>query len=401
MRKIRPTAELAVIENTKLTELIQKSGVELTKAEAHVSAFHPALFELSELSRPLAGLDKVNPSSEHARIARENRLKIVKIRTGSESIKDERKKVLLAESNLIQSAFNLVKDACILTESEYEEIEKHQERIEAQKRAELKQSRIALLEPFETDTEYLPLDIMDEERFQALLIREKEGFEAVTAKRKQDEADRVAAEKKAEEDRLAEIEAENKRQIERDAENERLKKEAEIKEVRTKELMPLLIMIRDFEAMVNMPEKEYQKELAEIKIGYQQHLEYQAEQERKEKDRLEAENKAREKEMRRLELEAENAKKEREKLQAELEAKQLEEENERLAKIAEQEAKDAAAKAALLAPDKEKVRIFYDQFIALKFPELSSEPGIKMSARVAEALEVVKQLIISDSKNLL
>ena len=398
-KKAEQTTEIAVVENTKLTELAQKSGIELTKAEAHVSAFHPALSELSDLSRPLATLDKERPGD--AMVARENRLKIVKIRTGSESIKDERKKVLLAESNLIQSAFNLVKDACILTESEYEEIEKHQERVEAQKRADLKQSRISLLWAFGTDTAYLPLDIMSDEQFNALLAKEKEAFEAVQAKRIKDELDRIEAEHLAEEAIKAEKEAEQERIRLQAIENERLKKEAEIKDARTKELMPFLIMIRDFDGMVNMSEEDYKKELAEIKIGYQQHLEYQAEQQQKEKDRLEAENKAREKEMRRLELEAGNAKKEREKLQAELEAKELAEENERLAKIAEQKEKEAATKAALLAPDKEKVRIFYNQFIALKFPELSSDPGIKMSARVSEALEVVKQLIISDSKNLL
>jgi hypothetical protein len=76
-------------------------------------------------------------------------------------------------------------------------------------------------------------------------------------------------------------------------------------------------------------------------------------------------------------------------------------ENERLAKIAEQEAKDAAAKALLLAPDKEKVKAFYLTFQSLKFPDLESDAGKKMSARVNEALDVVKKLIIQDSKTLL
>ena len=346
--KENQTTEIAVVENTKLTELAQKSGIELTKAEAHVSAFHPAFAELSELSRPLATLDKENPTADHARIARENRLKIVKIRTGSESIKDERKKVLLAEGNLIQSAFNLVKDACILTESEYEEIEKHQERVEAQKRAELKTARIALLAPFETDTEFLPLDIMDEEKFQALLSREKESFEAVKAKREQDEKDRIEAERKAEEARIAEIEAEKQRQIERDAENERLKKEAEIREA----------------------------ELA--------------------KERAEAAKIA---EAKQAEIDKANA--EADRIRKELESKQLAEENERLAKIAEQEEKEAAAKALLKAPDQEKVKAFFVQFTALQFPELQSEAGKAMAVRVNEALAIVKQVIIQDSKTLL
>jgi len=350
--KENQTTEIAVVENTKLTELAQKSGIELTKAEAHVSAFHPAFAELSELSRPLATLDKENPTADHARIARENRLKIVKVRTGSESIKDERKKVLLAEGNLIQSAFNLVKDACILTESEYEEIEKHQERVEDQKRAELKSNRIALLEPFETDTEFLPLDIMDEDKFQALLAREKESFEAVKAKREQDEKDRIEAERKAEELRLAEIEAEKQRQAERDAENERLKKEAEIREA------------------------ELAKERAE--------REKQIEAERKEAARIAAEKQA-----------------EIEELKKKQDAIDLQIENERLSKIAEQEEKEAAAKALLKAPDQEKVKAFFVQFTALQFPELQSEAGKRMEANVKEALAIVKKVIIKDSKTLL
>lgn len=353
------TAEIAVFENPKLSEIIKKSGVELTKAEAHVSAFHPALIELSELSRPLALLDKENPSNEHARIARENRIKIVKVRTGSEAIKDDRKKLLLAESNLIQSAFNLVKDACILTESEYEEIEKHQQRVEAQKRAELKANRIALLAPFETDTEFLPLDVMDEEKFQALLVREKESFEAVIAARAKAEADRIESERLAEEARLAEIEAEKKRQAERDAENARLKKESIIREA------------------------QIAKERAE--------REKQMQAERKEAARIAAQKQA--------EIDKANA--EANKIRKELEEKQFAEENERLAKITEQQEKEAAAKALLKAPDQEKVKTFFVEFTAIKFPELHSEAGKAMAIRVNEALAIVKQVIIQDSKTLL
>jgi hypothetical protein len=85
----------------------------------------------------------------------------------------------------------------------------------------------------------------------------------------------------------------------------------------------------------------------------------------------------------------------------ELEAKQLAEENERLAKIAEQKQKEAAAKALLLAPDKEKVKVFFAQFTALSFPELESEAGKAMAIRVTEALQIVRKVIIEDSKTLL
>lgn len=394
------TTQIAVVENKELAELIKKSGIELTKAEAHAAAFHPFIMQLSELSRPLADLDKGNPTKEHAAIARENRLKIVKVRTGSEAVKNERSEILDLEKNFILASNKFVKTGCQLTEGEYEEIEKHQERVEAQKRAELKQSRIALLLPYETDTEYLNLDTMDEDRFQALFAREKEAFEAVQAKRKQDELNRIEAERLAEEAIKAEKEAEQERIRLQAIENERLKKEAEIKDARTKELMPFLIMIRDFDGMVNMSEEDYQKELAEIKIGYQQHLEYQAEQQQKEKDRLEAENKAREKEMRRLELEAENAKKEREKLQAELEAKELAEESERLAKIAEQEEKDAKAKAALLAPDKEKINALYISIRDFAFPECQTPEANQIIKDVQEGMKIILGGIKTKSSNL-
>lgn len=346
-KKAEQTTEIAVVENTKLTELAQKSGIEMTKAEAHVSAFHPALKKLSELSRPLATLDKENPTAEHARIARENRLKIVKVRTGSESVKDERKKLLLIEGNLIQDAYNLVKSGCILTESEYEEIEKHQERVEAQKRAELKANRIALLAPFETDTEFLPLDIMDEEKFQALLAREKESFEAVQAKRIQDEKDRIEAERKAEEARLAEIEAEKVRQAERDAENERLKKEAEIREAELAK------------------EREEQAKIQEAKQA---------------------------------EIDKVNA--EAERVRKELEAIELENEKERERIIAEQEEKEAAEKAKLLAPDKEKINALFISIRDFAFPECSTPEAKQIISDVQEGMKIILQGIKDKSKTL-
>jgi hypothetical protein len=357
METQKQTAQIAVIENSKLAEIVQKSGVELTKAEGHVSAFHPALKELAELSRPLAGLNQEDPA--HAKIARENRLKLVKVRSGAESIKDDRKKLLLSESNLIQSAFNLVKDACLLTESEYEEIEKAEERREKARRDVLKAERIAMLAPFQTDTEYLPLDVMEEDKFQAFFLKEKEAFEAVQAARVKAEKDRIESERIAEAARLAEIEAEKVRQAERELENARLKKEAEIRE-----------------AQVAKERIENEKILAA---------------ERAEAAKMAAAKQA----------EIDKANEEAAKVRAELKKKQLAEENERLAKIAEQEQKEAAAKALLLAPDKEKVKVFFAQFTALSFPELESAPGKKMAIRVTEALQIVKKVIIEDSKTLL
>lgn len=332
--------QLTVIENAKVAELVQKSGVELTKAEAHVASFAEKFKELAELSRPLADLDKENPTSEHAKIARENRLKLVKVRTGSEAIKDERKKLLLAESNLIQSTHNLVKDACLLTEAEYEEIEKYQEKVEAQRRAELKANRIELLLPFETDTTFLPLETMSEDDFQKLLSSEQEKFEAVKMLRAKLEAERIEAERLAEEARLAEIEAEKKRQAERDAENERLKKEAAERE-------------KQIEAERAKAAKEAAEKQAEI-------------------DRV----------------------------KKELEEKQLAEEQERQRIIAEQEAKDAALKAAKFAPDKEKINTLFIAIRDFNFPECETKEAAQIIADVKEGFKIVLEGIKNKAKGL-
>lgn len=348
--KENQTTEIAVVENTKLTELAQKSGIELTKAEAHVSAFHPALAELSELSRPLATLDKENPTFDHARIARENRLKIVKVRTGSESIKDERKKLLLIESNFIQSVFNTVKGACELTEAEYLAIEKHQERIEAEKKAKLAESRKLLLEPFEVDTTYLPLAEMDESVFSQLLADSKLLFEtkkkqAEEAEKARIEAERLEAERLAEEKRLEaeRIEAQRIENEKLKAEAEKLRKEQELKDVEAKKEADRLAKIA-----------------ADAKA---------------ESDRLAAE------------------------LQAKKDAEELAHQKEKERIEAEEAEKKAKEKAALLAPDKEKIRKMYDALKAFDLPEVQSEEAKNIVARVKEGLTLlIKDVQVQSQK---
>ena len=351
MKEKNQNTALVMNQNPKFTELVQKSGVELTKAESHVSAFHPSLAELAELSRPLAELDKKNPTVEHAKIARENRLKIVKVRTGSEAIKDDRKKVLLSESNLIQSAHNLVKDACILTESEYEEIEKHQERLEEKTRLELRDSRTMLLNQYSVDSTYLPLAIMGEDDFQKLLASEKEKFEAVKLIREKQEAEKLEAERLAEEKLLADIEAEKERIRLQAIENEKL--QAELEKQR-----------KEAERLASIAEAE--------RIESQKKLDAA----KKEADRIQAEKQK--------ELDILKAK------QAEIDLKN---ENERLAKIAQQ-------KEALLAPDKEKINALFISIRDFKFPECETTEARIIISDIQEGFKIILAGIKEKSKSL-
>lgn len=401
----KQSTELTTINQPEFVELVKNSGLELTEAEMYAFGYAPLMMKVREQTDIIKGLDKAIP--EHAEIAKKASVQLGHICSELEDKKDEDKKYIRIKDKLIQGLYNVAESTARLGQKDAKEIFTYQEQILRATQEELKNTRIALLEPFEVDTEYLPLDIMDEERFQILLSKSKESFEAVKKQREQDEKERIEDEKLAEETRLAEIKAEKQRQIEMDKENERLKKEAEIKDIRIKELMPLLIMIRDFDGMIAMPEDEYQTELAEIKIGYQQHLEYQHEKAKKEGDRVNAENKAREKEMQRMELEAKKQQKEAADKQAELDrlAKDLQvvkdrEEKERQDAIAEQQEKEAREKALRLAPDKEKINALFIQIRDFDFPECESIEGKMIIGAIRESFKDVLERIKTKSQTL-
>jgi len=341
MAKTNQTTELAVIpEQAKLDELIKASDIELTKAEAHVKAFHPSLAKLSELSRPLADLDKENPTAGHALIARENRLNLVKVRTGAESVKDDRKKILLIEGNFIQAAYNLVKGACELTEAEYMAIEKHQERIESDRKSKLSESRKVLLEPFEVDTTYLPLTEMADDVFAQLLADSKLLFETKIKIAQEAELARIEAER-LEAERLAEVQRVEAERIEAQrVENEKLKAEAER-------------LHKDHEAKAVEDRKEFDR-LAKI---------------------------------------AQDAKAESDKLAAELQAKKDAEELAHQKEKERIEAEESERKAADKAPDVDKLRKLYRDVQAFQIPEFTSKEGKKIGVEFQEGLNILLDMI--------
>lgn len=352
--------EVAIIENKEVTELVENSGIAKTEAQSIASKFMPFMQKVNDISSQIEALMSEELTPDVAAKFRRLRLDLVKNR-GKEGLltvhKDQKEDVLI-KGRLVDGLKNVIESSSMLAENKAEEKEKFQERQEKLKRDALALERVALLTPYEVDFEFLPLDIMEEEKFQTLLFKSKESFEAVTAKRKADELARVEAERKAEADRQAEIEAEKQRQIERDAENERLKKEAESRE----------------------------KELA--------------------KERAEAEKKAKEQELLRQQEQAKAdailkaERKAREKVEAELEAKRVQEEAERQQSIAEQNERDAKAKAALLAPDKEKINALFIQIRDFQFPECSTDEAKTIINDVKEGFKIILTGITEKSKSM-
>lgn len=341
--------KLVKVEQPELLQVVKESKIDLTRAEAYALNYAPFMSQVHELSQPLKELEKTNP--EHAKVARKQRLAMVKVRTAAEAKKKSDKETIVIEGRLIDSLFNVVKNTSMLTESEYEEIEKYAEKVEADRIAKLKEDRIKLLEPYGTDTTYIALDQMGEEQFNTLLDREKQGYEARLAAEKKAEEDRIAAEKKAEEERL---EREKKEAEERERiriENERLKKEAEEREAQLK---------KEREAAAK--EQAEKDRLAEIERKKQA-----AEQAKKDAEI------------------AELKRKEDERISAENKAKQQAEEKERAAK---------------LAPDKEKINALFLSIKGFEFPEVEDDAAKKIISDVKEGFKIILDGIKSAAKEI-
>ncbi len=226
------------------------------------------------------------------------------IRVEVEKKRKELKEESLRKGQTIDAIAKILTNEIIPSEEHLEKQEKFVELLEAKLKAELKAERLELLQPYGFVDGGFSLDLMDEDTFQNLLAGTKKAFE-----------DRIEAEKKAEADR---IQKENDERIDRErikAENEKLKTEAEAKEKirsqRNAELRPYIIFIRDYNGMLEMSEEQYQKELSDIKVGAQQHYEYEAkENARKQQEQVDLEAKfiAEQKEKLRIERELQDKK---------------------------------------------------------------------------------------------
>lgn len=185
--------------------------------------------------------------------------------------------------------------------------------------------------------------------------------------------DRIEAERKAEEERIAKEKAEAEERERIRLENEKLKKEAEAKE----------------------------KQLAEEKAKAEAERKALEEKARKEREEAEAKLKA---EQEKARIEAEKAKAEKEKLEAELKAKREAEEKaqreqkERL--IAEQKAKELAEKKAKNAPDKEKLIELANRLDNFDLPEIKGEEANKILSDVKNLIGKISNFIREKSYNL-
>lgn len=323
----------SVAKSEKLDEVITSSGLQLEEANQVKENYLPFLSELQTIKEQSAKINFESPTDVDEKIARDLRLKVVKIRTGAGTVKDSRKKIHLLKGNLEQAAYNLIKADCELIEEAFTQVEKAREIAEKKRKAELKEERIKLLADYSevVSVEFIDLANMDEDSFNRLLESSKVSLQT-----------KRNAEAKAEAERLAAIEAEKKRIEEQRIENERLKKEAEEKE-------------RQIEA----ERKKAAEEAEKIRVENEKKL--AAEREKAAKLQAEADAKLKS-EQEKARKEKEKADVERAKLEAELKAKKEAEEAERKRIEAEEKAKAEAAKKLAKAGDKAQLKAWVDAF---------------------------------------
>lgn len=318
-------------------------GLEELKASQIEQSFAPKLVERNGYVAVYEQLLTKEITKEVSKEAGDLRKKLVKVRTGIADIHKTEKAFYLASGRYVDALKNKLTLPIEQMEEQLYDIEKHYENIEKQRIEDLHNERLALISAFVLDTTGLSFGTMEQDVFDAYL----------TAK-KQAHADKIAEELKAEQER---IEREEKEAAEREAqrlENIRLKEEADKREAQ----------IKAERAEAARKQKQLDDKLAAEKAAADEALRIEREKADTERKRIEAENQAK--------LAAERA--EREKIEAELKAKQDAEE-----KLAKEKA-DAEAKAAkeaeklAKAPIKKQLTAWLQEFLA---PETTIEHTTK------------------------
>lgn len=351
------TQELVIIDP-------KEYGLEKTQAEKMTSGLVTVLAERKALEEVYNSVIVKELNAETFKEARELRLKVQKNRTtGIEAWHKTNKAFYLAGGRFVDAYKNKEVVVNEQMEAKLLEIEKYEQKLEADRKSKLKADRLELLLPYDVDVQYVSIEEMTEEQFTGFLANNKLAFETKKENERLAELARIEAEKKAEAERLERERLEAERIEAQRLENERLKKEAEQRE-------------KELEA----ERKRLAKEQAE-------------------KDRLAKI------ESDRLSKIAADEKAKSDKLAAELKAKQEAEDlalaNEKARIEAEENEKIAKAKAEKLAPDKEKVRKLYDELLAIKMPEVESEEAKAIIKLVSESIEIIRKEIIKESKKLI
>lgn len=339
------TLQITKPNEQSLDEVVKESGLQIADGSEIKGAYLPYLEQFAEVVSEASKINPENPTKLDEEIASTLRKKIVKIRTGAEKLKEDRKKIHLIKGNLEQASFNVIKNSCLLAEEYFREVEEYSERQEALRIAALKNERIELLKPWCESPEMYPLGEMSEGAFADLL----NGFKLAAEQKAKAEADRLEAL------RLEEERKERQMQIDKMTSVRTIKLLSEYQYTFTGETPLGELNDNDWELVLFQAKNEFEaKQKAEQRII--------EENERLQKEKEAAEKKAA-KERADQEARLKEERDAREKAEAELKAKAAAEEKARLEAQEAEKKRIAEEKKLAKAGDKKQLKVWLESFV--------------------------------------
>lgn len=374
------------MKNNELQLVVEQAGLEQSKVETVLKSFSENFNAAKETAGKANAIVVTSEDQKNEMLeARKLRLQLKEIRVNVENTRKELKEQSLREGKAIDGAANIIKALIVPVEEYLEKQEKFAEVMAAKRKAELLAKRTEELGKYVEDLSIYSLGEISEERYATLLTDSKAAYEARIAAAKKAEEERVEKEKKVKlyyerkellipywgflkgdqpstdfgelpeesfqiilkEAKQAKI-VDDKKQEEIKKENEKLRKEAEAKAKKEAEAKK----IADAKLLTErLAREKAEKELADKKAS-------------EEKAKKEAEEKAREEELARLKAE----------------------------------------KEALLAPDKEKMRIVYKDIKELaekiNATTFTTEAARKVGITAVAELQTVLNNMAARMKNL-
>jgi len=345
---------------TELTIVAEQAQLPAESQRNLLDSFQPhyqAACDLIEQARNITVTDATQLTE--MKQARTIRLALKDVRVSVDKARKSLKEESLRTGKAIDGMANVLKYMIEPAENRLDEMEKFAERAEAERKANLQSSRLELLAALKIDSSFYDLANMPESTFATLLDTTRLAHES-----------RIAAAKKAEDDRIAAEQARIEEEKRVRAENAKLQREAE-------EQAKALAAER---AKVEADRKAAD----DAARAEREAIERKAEAARKEAEATaraerEALQKKAAEERERLEAAAAIERRERERLQAEAKAK------------ADTEARvkrdaEAAKKKAAKAPDKIKLLAFAAMLRVIELPSLSTDEGQEMIASLVADL---------------
>lgn len=227
-------------EMTQLQHTIAAAGLAKQTQDVLFAAFGPHFEDMLDATGKAATINVTDESQiEQMKAAKVARLEVKKVRTATENTRKATKEDALRFGKAVDNVAGMIKEVCEAVETRLEACETFKERAEAKRREERRVSRVAALAEFGTDTRFMDLAAMEDDAWDSLIQREREALAGRQAKAKADAEAAAKAEevRRAEESRLREENdrlRREQREREATAAAERAKVEAELAEQRAK-----------------------------------------------------------------------------------------------------------------------------------------------------------------------